>query len=342
MGKVRDGAPSQWDCVVFTTIARFKNKKKAVEHLATEHNESISTKGVESILRKIDGWIGEDAFTEGRKGSLELTVRGKRFLRFANKIVATYEEERMPTSQRSLPKIVCLPHHVYITSLLECHLREQDPNHEDQITVEELGHSDRSDDGFEDEALFPLTLGHHAIAIGGKGTTDKEDLQSDLLYTARLEVMVPSSYEPNQMSITELVTNHRALLAPETARSRKLLERRIAEKKIDAPPKEQRIAAETYEITMSVQRTSDDHRQFGAKSRRVVVAASDVALLYKPGYRFGGSGTDHSRRIPLHHDGEQLKLGVYATTVNPRPKHIRPLVDLLREICSKHPDLSGT
>jgi hypothetical protein len=341
VGRVRDGAPSQWDCVVFSAVAKFKSKKRAVEYLFAEYGETIGTKGADSILKKIDSWLKENTFEETHKGALELTIRGKRFLRFANKIVASYQEERTPTTQRILPKIVCLPHHVFITSRLECDLRAQHPNHEDQIIVEELRHGDRGDDGFEDEALFPLTLGHHEIAIGGKTTAYEQELQSDSLYTARLEVMVPAGFPRDQVELAELVTEYRALLPPESAHARKLLEEWIAKAHIEAPVKDLRVVAETYEITMSVQRAFDDHRRFGDRSRRVVVAPSDVALLYKPGSRFGGAGLEASRWVPLQHEQKRLELDVCVTTTNPRPNHLRPIVDRLRAICDAEPRLSG-
>ncbi|MGW0434139.1 hypothetical protein ACWDV4_16565 [Micromonospora sp. NPDC003197] len=342
MGQVRNGAPTQWDCVVFTMVATHKTKKKAQERLSRDYQEDITVKGIENILKKIDTWLGETTFKEPQKGILELTVRGKRFLRFAKRIVTSFQEERAPSSERMLPKIVCLPHHGYVTSQLECELRERHPSHEDQIIVEELGLDARGDDGFEDEALYPLTLGHHEIAIGGKTTVYQEELQSDVLYSTQLEVMVPATYQTDRMSLTELVNEYRAMVPPEGSRSRKLLETWITRARISAPPKELRIVAETYESTMNIQRTSDDHQRFGIKSKRVVVAPSDVALLYKAGSRFGGSGVESSRWVPLHHDGKTLKLDVYVTTTKPRPKHIDPIVQMLREICEKRPHLSGT
>jgi DNA-binding transcriptional LysR family regulator len=341
MGRVRDGAPSQWDCVVFSAVAKFKNKNRAVDYLFTEYGETISTKGVENILKKIDSWLKENTFEESSKGTLELTLRGKRFLRFANKIVASYQEERTPTTRRTLPKIVCLPHHVYITSRLECDLREQHPNHEDQILVEELRHSDLGDDDFEDDALFPLTLGHHEIVIGGKTATYEQEFQSDLLYRAQLEVMVPAGFQRDQMDLAELVNGYRALLPPEGAHARKLLEDWIARTRIDTPTKDLWVVAGTHEITMSVQRASDDHHRFGEKSQRVVVAPSDVALLYKPGARFGGEGVDASKWVPLQHEDDYLELDVCVTTTNPRPNHLRTIVETLKTICDENPQLSG-
>jgi hypothetical protein len=326
---------------VFSAVAKFKSKKRAVEYLAAEYGETIGTKGVESILKKIDSWLKEHTFEESHKGNLELTIRGKRFLRFADKIVASYQEERTPTARRILPKIVCLPHHVYLTSRLECDLREQHPTHEDQILVEELPHGDDGDDGFEDEALFPLTLGHHEIAIGGRTTAYEQELQSDLLYVARLEVLVPAGYPGDRMALAELVSGYRALLPPEGAQVRKLLEEWITRARIDAPGKDSRVAAETRETAMSVHRAADDHQRFGDKSRRVVVAPSDVALLYQSGARFGGTVVDASRWVPLHHEQQSLELDVCVTTTNPRPNHLRPIVDRLRAICAADPRLTG-
>lgn len=237
---------------------------------------------------------------------------------------------------------MCLPHHVYITSQLECDLRARHPNHEDQIIVAELRLDARGDDGFEDEALFPLTLGHHEIAIGGRTTIYQEELQSDVLYGTQLEVMVPAAYQADQMSLTELVNEYRAMVPPAGSRSRRLLETWITTTRISTPPKEARIVAETYESAMSIQRASDDHQRFGIKSKRVVVAPSDVALPYKAGSRFGGKGVESSRWVPLHHEGRAPKLDVYITTTNPRPKRLDPIVQILREICEKQPHLSGT
>ncbi|MGI5214498.1 hypothetical protein [Plantactinospora sp. CA-290183] len=342
MGSVRDKPPSQWDCVVFLAVARHKSKKRAVESLSAEYQESITTKGVDNIVRKIDDWLKEKTFKETYKGNLELTIRGKRFLRFANKIVSSYQEERRPTTQRLLPKIVCLPHHVSITSRLECDLRHEHPDHEDQVIVEELGQGLGSDEDFEDEALFPLTLGHHEITIGNRTAAYEEELQSDLLYAAQLEAMVPAEYPREQLGLAELVTAHRAMLPTENSRSRRLLADRIAGQRIEAPPKELWVAADTYGMPTAVHRVAEDHQRFGSGSKLVVVAPSDVALLYKGGSRFGGSGVEASKWVPLHHEQERLELGVYVTTTNPRPNHLRPIVDRIKRICEELPELGGT
>lgn len=344
MKRIRDGAPDQWACVVFIAVAEYKNRKRAVEYLFEEHGEVITPEGVSAIIRKIEDWLKEPAFEEDkdrRRGNLALTPRGKRFLRFAKRIATSYQEERRPTLERSLPKIVCLPHHVYITSRLESVLRREHGGHDDRIIIEELAHSDRSDDTFEDRALFPLTLGHHEIAIGGRATEYEHDLQSDRLYTAHLEAMVHAGYEHGSLSLTELVTQYRAMLPPGDSRSRKLLESWIAEHRLPDPGKKRRVAAETYDIMMSVQRISDDHRDFGPLVRRAVVVPSDVSLLFKPGSCFGGTCLQTSRWVPIQHNGERLKLDVFVTTTNPRPMHLRPIVERIKEICDSDPRLGG-
>jgi DNA-binding transcriptional LysR family regulator len=342
--RIRDGAPDQWACVVFIAVAEYKSRKRAVEYLFEEHGEVITPEGVSAIVRKIEEWLKEPAFEEDkdrRKGNLVLTPRGKRFLRFAKRIAASYQEERRPTLERSLPKIVCFPHHVYITSRLECALRQEHGGYDDRILVEELAHSGWSDDTFEDRALFPLTLGHHEIAIGAATAEHKQDLQSDRLYTAHLEALVHVGFAHGTLSLTDLVTQYRAMLPPEDARSRKLLESWIAEHRIPDPGKKRRVAAETYDIMTSVQRVCDDHRVFGPMVRRVVVVPSDVALLYKAGSCFGGVALQASKWVPVQHKGERLSLPVFVTTTNPRPMHLRPIVERIKEICAADPGLGG-
>jgi DNA-binding transcriptional LysR family regulator len=342
--RIRDGAPDQWACVVFIAVAEYKSRKRAVEYLFDEHGEVITPEGVSAIIRKIEEWLKEPAFEEDkdrRKGNLSLTPRGRRFLRFAKRIAASYQEERRPMLERSLPKIVCFPHHVYITSRLECALRREYGGFDDRIIVEELPYTDRSDDTFEDRALFPLTLGHHEIAIGGPTAEYQQDLQSDRLYTAHLEALVHIDHELSSLSLADLVTQYRALLAPEDTRARKLLESWIAEHRIADPGKKRRVAAESHDIMMSVQRVCDDHRHFGPLVRRVVVVPSDVALLYQAGSCFGGTALESSKWVPVQHNGERLNLDVFVTTTNPRPMHLRPIVERIKKICDSDPRLGG-
>jgi DNA-binding transcriptional LysR family regulator len=332
---------------VFLAVAESKSRHRAVEYLAETFNESITPEGISHILRKIGKWLGDPVVEEDRRrrGVLELTARGRQFRRFAERIVASYEEIRNPPERRVLPKIVCLPHHVYIISQLECELREehrrQTGEYDDRVLVAELAHSDRSDDEFEDRALFPLTLGHHDIAIGGPTTQRTDDLESTPLYQVALEAMVHSGYPRKTLSLTELVTEYRAMLPPEGARSRTLLESYIARNRLDDPGQARRVAAETYEILMSVQRVADDHRNFGPHVRRAVVAPADVALLYKPGSTFHGPLLADSTWVPIQHKGEPLALEVFATTVRPRTPTLRAIVDRIKAICERDPYLGA-
>jgi hypothetical protein len=92
---------------------------------------------------------------------------------------------------------------------------------------------------------------------------------------------------------------------------------------------------------MSVQRVSDDHRNFADRVGRTVVVPSDVSLLYKTGSCFGGRVTESSKWVPIQHEGELLTLDVFVTTTKPITASVRPIVERIAEISARDPYLNA-
>jgi DNA-binding transcriptional LysR family regulator len=341
VGKVRDRAPDEWDCVVFMAVVEAGTRQRAVRLLADRYDEHITVEGVRSILIKINRWLGRPALREGvgPRGKAELTIRGRRFHRFCERVRGLYQEERRCLVESDVTRLVCLPHHATIVKTLYVETLAQNPPGEEKIGIEELQQSDRGNESFLDQAFWPLTTGTYHLAIGQPPPAEfKDELQSDLLYESQLEVLVPAEHPHDAMTLTEFV-RWMSHVPPKDSRARSLLEAAIAEHRIDDPGEERRVASETYEVGSVIERVALLH-ECGLPGP-LVLAPSDIALIYKPGMRFGGAGVEHSKWIPLHHRGARLTLEVHVTTANPRPNHLRPIVALLQKICADQPRLRG-
>ncbi|MCW6006522.1 hypothetical protein K1W54_18345 [Micromonospora sp. CPCC 205371] len=343
VGQVRDRAPDEWDCVVFMAVAETGTRQKAVRLLADRYDEHITVEGVRVILNKINKWLHRPALEEGvgPRGKVRLTPRGLRFLRFCERVRGIYLDERRYFAESHVPTLVCLPHHAMIVKRLYVDTLEQEPVGEEKIHILELQQSDRGNESFFDQALWPLTTGAYHLAIGPAPPEEfRDELQSDVLYDARLEVFVPADFPGDAMSLDEFVRWPRmSHLPPKDSGARMLLENAIATYGIDDPGEHRRVASETYEIGSVIECVSLLHER--GLPTPLVLAPSDVALVYKPGMRFGGAGVEHSRWVPLHHEGAPFRLDVHVTTANPRPRYLRPLVALLQKICGDEPGLSG-
>ncbi|MGN9910544.1 hypothetical protein ACTMTJ_23600 [Phytohabitans sp. LJ34] len=341
MGKVRDRAPDEWDCVVFMAVVEAGTRQRAVRLLADRYDEHITVEGVRTILLKINRWLGRPALREGvgPRGKAELTVRGQRFQRFCERVRSLYQEERGRLAESDVTRLVCLPHHATIVKTLYVETLAQHPAGEEKVGIEELKQSDRGNESFFDQAFWPLTTGTYHLAIGQPPPAEfREELQSDLLYESQLEVLVPAEYPGDAMPLAEFVRSV-SHVPPKDSRARILLEERIAANRIEDPGEERRVASATYEIGSVIERVALLH-ECGLASP-LVLAPSDIALIYKPGMRFGGAGVEHSKWVPLHHETERLTLEVHVTTANPRPNHLRPIVALLKKICADQPRLRG-
>lgn len=341
---MRDRAPDEWDCVVFMAVAEAGTRQKAVRLLADRYDEHITVEGVRAILNKINKWLRRPALEEGAgpRGKVKLTPRGLRFLRFCERVRAIYLDERRHFVESHVPTLVCLPHHATIVKKLYVETLEEHPAGEEKIHIEELQQSDRGNESFFDQALWPITTGAYHIAIGPPPPEDFQDeLQSDALYHARLEVFVPADFPGAAMSLEEFVRWPRMThLPPKDSSARMLLENAIAEHGIADPGEHRRVASETYEVGSVIECVSLLHER--GLPTPLVLAPSDVSLVFKPGMRFGGTGAEHSRWVPLHHEGTQFTLAVHVTTANPRPRYLRPLVALLQSICADEPRLAGS
>jgi Bacterial regulatory helix-turn-helix protein, lysR family len=297
-----DDPPTEWDCTVFLVVAETKRITAAAEHLAKmKPNGKYTRQAVTAVLGKLRRWSPQPLLEQDGQGDHHLTEAGRQFLDGARNVVTAYKLMRHEIVDRGLPTMACFPHHLYFVARAENNMAGPLDAPDRTMIVKVLDHQYRGETAFHRHAVERLRLGVYHWVVGPPVEGD-EIVESMKLYSAQLEAMVPVKWPRDEMSLTELVRDHRMIAPPAEMRSRSQLEQRIREWEIPDERRETRVAGKTIETSTSVLRLRlQAQRHERARESRVLVAPSDVALAYKPGMEFAGHGCEQFKWVPLYH-----------------------------------------
>lgn len=281
-------APDEWECRVFLAVAEHRQHTKAAEALSPSRPRHLRERPyarqlVGRTIARIERWCGEPLF-EGNRGQLRLTARGREFERAARGVVGEYGRMRRTARDDGLPRLACLPHHALFVAPATARLRARSGR--ERVTVEYLDEADEA----------PRA---HALFIGA---APLPAVRSVLLYTARLEAMVPAERCGDAwLSVPELLRRYRPVLhLPGVPPDR------VAAWGLGRP------APGATNPVAAVLRLR--HEAFGGGwDGRVLVAPSDAALAFKPGMEFGGRHAERFRWVPLMGDAPltyEVRLGL--------------------------------
>jgi DNA-binding transcriptional LysR family regulator len=330
---------------VFIAVAEQRTFAKAAKQLITVNGVPYSARSVSNVIEKIELWLGEPPFETVARQEKRTTERGEQFLHAARSVVAEYAWMRAAAPDYGLPRLACLPHHTHFVARAEDLLLQKEPAGQEKIVVEYLDPQHRGDRAFHDWAVPRLGRNIYQLIIGPP--VDNDAFRSRELYTAQLEAMITDTYPHDAISLTELIGEHRLFVPPTDLRARQLLEERIVEWKIPDPRRESRIAGEAYETAHSVVRIrNEQHRN--DRDSRVLVVPSDVALVYKVDWEFGGLNANKFKWVPIYHRdargrNHRLQYKVNVTTRRrgaPDARKLFDVIDALRDAVAKLP-LSG-
>jgi DNA-binding transcriptional LysR family regulator len=324
--------PSEWELRVFIAVAETHGAQAAAEELRRMRGVSYGRQSVKTTLDKLDAWVGEPLLARQPDRKLYPTDRGQQFYDQARAIVAQYEAMR--GKEQSLPVLACMPHHAHFVSQAEDLLYGTPPDGQEKLLVKYLPEHERGESEFNQHAVSMLRTNAYQLIIGPR--VEGATFESTTLYCSQLEAMVSRDHEADEISLTDLVRNHRMLVSPRDMRSRTLLENRIRDWSIDDPGPAVRVAAETYETATSVLRLRNEFRRRGRADSRVIVVPSDVALVYKHGMEFGGLYADRFKWVPIYHsDGagtaHLLRLEVCVTVRTVQRHRLREIVRTLKQ-----------
>jgi DNA-binding transcriptional LysR family regulator len=326
------GGPDEWELRVFIAVAETMGASAAASRL--QELRDYGRQSVEKVLNKLDAWAGEPLLRRQPDRKLYVTPRGRHFLEWARTIVAHYEAMREGTGAPRLPVLACMPYHTHFVSLAEDLLFGAPPDGQDKVLVEYLPENQRGESEFHGSAVSLLRNNAYQLVIGPR-VDDTKVFESTTLYHSQLEAMVGRDYPDDEISLRDLVRNHRMLVPPPDLRSRSLLESRIQQWQIEDPGPKVRVAAETYETATSVMRIRNEHSRRGHADSRIIVVPSDVALVYKEGMEFGGLHAERFKWIPIYHrdsDGVDhlLRLEV-CVTVRAERSDLHDIIETLKE-----------
>jgi DNA-binding transcriptional LysR family regulator len=331
-----DVAPNEWECRIFIAVAEHRNVSAAAKHLAGQIDGPYGSRSVSKVIRKIEDWCRDRLF-EGAYANKQLTPKGEEFLERARAVVAEYQLMRSGAPVAGEPALACFPHHVHLVS--RAHLLHRTAAGGPAFTVDYLHQRHRRDQAFHDHVVQRLKRDSYRLIIGPPVADDPSVLSREL-YQARLEAMMPAAYPDPGIWITDLIRDHDLIVPTEEFRCRRLLEERIIEWNIPDPRRRTRIVAEDDDVTTSILRLRNSTDGDGP----VVVVPSDVALVFRSGWEFGGRGADRFRWVPVRHQVgarvEELRAPVYVTTKRPANR-LFGIVQALKAAVAELPELSG-
>jgi DNA-binding transcriptional LysR family regulator len=267
-------APDEWECRVFLAVAEHRQHTKAAEALSPSRPRHLRDRPyarqlVGKTIQRIERWCGEPLF-EGTRGQLLLTARGREFERAARGVVGEYQQMRRAACDDGRPRLACLPHHAVFVAPAQARLLERFGR--PRVEVEYL------------EPHRAVQLGRHALLVGPPAMGGR----SVLLYTARLEAMVPAAHFPHaRLSLPELLQRYRPML-----HLTGVPDERVAEWGLDRPPPG---PPDTVTAVLRLRHEACGQHWDG----RVLVIPSDAALAFKAGMEFGGRGAEQFRWVPV-------------------------------------------
>jgi DNA-binding transcriptional LysR family regulator len=331
---VRDVAPDEWECRVFIAVAEHRTFAAAAKALSAQTGKAYGSRAVAKVIAKIERWLGVPPFEQTLSRAKQTTPRGEDFLRAARAIVGEYQALREPERAFTVPTLACMPHHLHVVAQAEAALAQRP-----ELRVEFLDRDSYvGTAAFGRYAVARLQRDRYQLVIGPPVSGDATLVSKDL-YEARLEAMVPAARGPTPVALTDLVQEYQVFLPPLESRSRRLFEDRVAEwapgLRKGAPT--QRPSHETATNVLRVCHRPSD--------RCAVVAASDVALAFKPGREFGGSQAERFVWVPIYHrDGDgvvhQLTQRVSVTVKRTDAAALFPVMEQLRRAVSQVPELA--
>jgi DNA-binding transcriptional LysR family regulator len=295
-------SPSEWDCQVFITVVEQRSISRAAEFLAGLHPRgTYSRQAVSDVLAKIAAWAPQQLLEKDKDGRHWPTAAGENFLESARHVVAEYRLMREELPRRSLPTLVCLPHHLYLVTTAEDALanRPDAPSSTMHVQVVQQGH--RHESALRRQLAEQLRVGRCDWVIG-PWFEDQKTFRSETLYVTRLEAMVPARLRcDGGLSLARLVSDHELILPSSDLRSRRLLEEAVEEWKVVGNGRPLRVLDETAETWSSVLRLRlQDRSSSGVAQNRVLVTSSDVALAFRPDRELGGHGAPGFRWVPVY------------------------------------------
>jgi DNA-binding transcriptional LysR family regulator len=337
---VGDVAPNEWECQVFVAVAEQRTYAAAANSLSTQFGKQYTYRAVGKVIDKIDSWLQEETFV-GTGQRKQLTDAGETFLNNARSVVEDYRlmrnqrrnagttvnRERAPAT--GVPTLACLPHHVPFAARAEAQLLNKPPAGQPKVVVECLEHRHQSSLAFRDHAVHRLRQDAVQL-ITGPHVSGEPSLVSKELYVARLEVMVPGPYAPDEISVADLINRFRLFLAPKGCEARRMVDEHITA--LTGTDATAYLAEEHHDTATSVLRV----RNFRHQSVRTlaVIAPSDIALAFKHGKEFGGQYANEFRWVPLVPAGDRRRRMTYRVCVTTKRRdaaRLVPIVEALRK-----------
>ena len=299
------------DLRAFVACAERHSYTKAAETLGqTRQNIKPKIEALQSALPgghlfKVDG------------DGLTLTPHGQNLLPYALAMIDAWAAlTRIAATGCSL---AYLPQHAYFVAaakkiLLNAHLASP-------VIIEDVGLSEehRRREAFEQEVLGPVAARAIDIAVGLPPAKQHDNLQSEVLYVARLEAMVNTAEDNREwLSLEGLAEKGNLLLAPAATRSHQMLDAAFRRYIPDQP---------LADITSMAHPGTKVLVSHGLQGLGTVVVPSDIAYPFQEGQMFGGPVSHDFKWVPIYRpDGTELTHEVVATFHRDRPNSNVPVV----------------
>lgn len=324
---------------VFNTLAqRGRYQSTADQFGATDQHIRDLVDDIEEVFGGGSGTFITSV--TGTRGSYVPTPAGEQardiFLQILNLLDAAERLKGGATGQQQR-LLAFLPHHTQLVTKVMVALRDR--NIVVPRTLDEL---DRAGGRFEDRVLDNVRRRVSDLVIGPppeKRATDRRrrSLQTNLLYTARLEAMVPVERVGDGRLELHRLAEHDLLLPPPGFRSRDVLDNSFVEAGLADRGLRLRVVMPSQVTSVLV--------KMGWDGLGTVVLPSDIALPFKSGSYSAGRDADRFAWVPLVTDsGTHLTHGVYVTTRSNREAEpgVQDIVDAIDAAVQATPGLEGS
>ncbi|MEV0393909.1 LysR substrate-binding domain-containing protein [Polymorphospora rubra] len=275
----------------------------------------------------------------GTRGAYVPTPAGEQardiFGQILNLLDAAERLRGSATGQQRL--LAFLPHHTQLVTKVMIALRDRDI-----VVPHTLDELDRAGGRFEERVLDNVRRRVYDLVIGPPPERRASDrrrkgLQTNLLYTARLEAMVPVERVGDGHLELHRLAEHELLLPPPGFRSRDILDSSFVESGLADRGLRLRVVKPSQVTGVLV--------KMGWDGLGTVVLPSDIALPYKAGSYSAGPDADRFAWVPLVTGANtHLTHGVYVTTRANRDAEpgVQEIVDAVAAAVDATPGLEGT
>lgn len=281
---------------------------------------------IQKQIKELSATLGEVLFEhDARSGRQIPTAFAQHLLPQASEMVDLWTALSSESSR--VCTVAFLPQHSYLVGDV---LQSRPVNSEGEPILLEsmiLGEEHRNRESFVEHVLGPLAHGVLDLVVGLPPATDWKNsakLKQELLYTSRLEAMVPITRERDHIEISELVRQP-LLLPPSPTRTRHTLTTAIEQDFKGNAPK-LKIEHTAYGTKVLV--------ALGVHEQGTVVVPSDIAHPFKKGSYFGGKGSENFKWVPVCRTGTHdawLTQKVFANTrAEATSQSIEPVIEALK------------